>query len=248
MDSTEFKNDPALHEETLGEIHQRVMYNGHDYIFASTPKTWPEAYQSCADIGYGLATINNSAEDAWLNGNLSSSNSWWIGYNDRDVEGTWRWSNGASAYVNWSPGEPNDWGSDEDCGVKYSGGAWNDDNCFKKFQYICESVDVSVTINYFEYSASNTSSASQNTTNVAVTLQAGQTLTVGTCGISGTFASGDTYLRLYGPNGFEVAYNDDSCGGLSSNFSYAAPAGGTYVIRAGCYGSGACSGRVGYTF
>jgi hypothetical protein len=243
---------PAFQDEMLGETQQRVMYNGHDYIFATTAKTWLQAHQSCADLGYGLVTINNSSEDQWLQGYIGSSGSccWWIGYNDRDTEGTWRWSNGSSSYVNWYPGEPNNYAGNEDCSTKYSEGRWNDDDCSKQFPYICESVDGSVAINYFDYSASNTNYAMQNTTNVAVTLNAGQIITVGTCGISGASASGDTYLRLYGPSGQQVAYNDDACGSLSSNFSYAVPSGGsgTYVIKAGCYSSHSCSGRVGYTF
>lgn len=238
-------------EEPLGMLHQRVVNpaNGHDYIFVTTPKTWEQAQQSCADIGYGLVTINNSSEEQWLQGYQGSAY-WWIGYNDRATEGTWRWSNGTAAYSNWAPGEPNNMG-DEDCAVdNWSGGMWNDGACTVSYGYICESVDISLTVNYFDYSASNTNSAQQNTTNVTVNLLAGQTLTVGTCGITGTSASGDTYLRLTGPNGTFVAGNDDACGGLSSNFNYTVPAGGagTYVIKAGCFSSGSCSGRVGYSF
>ncbi|QRN94517.1 C-type lectin domain-containing protein [Archangium violaceum] len=253
MSSDELNGTPGFSEETLGEVQQKIAYNGHDYIFATTRKTWAQAAESCALLGYGLVTINNSAEDEWLKSNLSSTEIWWIGYNDRSVEGSWRWSTGTSFYANWSPGEPNNAAGNEDCAVKASSGTyvglWNDEDCNKQFAYVCESIDSSVTVNYFNYSASNTASATQNTVNVAVTLQAGQTLTAGTCGISGASGSGDTYLRLYGPNGQQVAYNDDACGGVSSNFSYTVPTGGggTYVINAGCYSSGSCSGRVGYT-
>jgi hypothetical protein len=101
---------------------------------------------------------------------------------------------------------------------------------------------------YFDYIASNTNSAQQATTDTPVALQAGQTLTVGTCGLPGVSASGDTYLRLNGPSGQIVASNDDACSSLSSSMIYTVPPGGdgTYVIKAGCYSSGSCSGRVGY--
>jgi hypothetical protein len=100
----------------------------------------------------------------------------------------------------------------------------------------------------FQYSATNTNSALQNTTNRNVTLAAGQTINAGTCTVAGASGSGDTYLRLYDAAGTQVAYNDDSCS-LLSYFSYVVPAGkgGTYQIRAGCYGSGSCSGTVAYT-
>ncbi len=105
---------------------------------------------------------------------------------------------------------------------------------------------------FFSYSASNTNSATQNTVNRSITLAAGQTIQVTTCSnrIPGASANGDTYLRLYSPSNSEVASNDDNCGSLASYLSYTVPpgGGGTYVIRAGCFSSGSCSGTVGYSF
>ncbi|WP_375772477.1 hypothetical protein NR798_16835 [Archangium gephyra] len=105
------------------------------------------------------------------------------------------------------------------------------------------------TTNTLVYSASNTSSATMNTVNQGIALTAGQTLTLGTCGVTGASYSGDTYLRLYNPSGTQVAYSDDACGGTGSNFTYTVPAGtaGTYQLRAGCYSSGSCSGTVAWT-
>ncbi|WNG57116.1 hypothetical protein F0U59_21860 [Archangium gephyra] len=98
----------------------------------------------------------------------------------------------------------------------------------------------------FTYSATNTNSAQQNTTNYNVYLTAGQTLKVGTCMVTGSSGTGDTYLRLYGVTATQVAYNDDSCGALSY-LSYTATTSGSYQIRAGCYSTGGCSGTVAYT-
>lgn len=97
------------------------------------------------------------------------------------------------------------------------------------------------------YSTSATNSATVNTANVYFNLRAGDTLTVGTCGVSGASGSGDTYLRFYNPSGVEVAVSDDACGGVLSNLTYVAPVTGTYLLRAGCFGGGACSGTVGYS-
>jgi V8-like Glu-specific endopeptidase len=99
----------------------------------------------------------------------------------------------------------------------------------------------------YNYSASNTNSAQQNTVNRDLTLSAGQTITLGTCGVTGSSFSGDTYLRLYGPSGAQVAFNDDACGGRGSNLGYSVTTSGTYQIRAGCYSSGSCSGTVAWT-
>ncbi len=97
----------------------------------------------------------------------------------------------------------------------------------------------------FEFSASNTNSATQNTTDRTVTLSAGQTINVGTCNIGGASGSGDTYLRLFSPFATEVVANDDFCGG-SSYMTYTVPSGqgGTYTIKAGCFSIQACSGTV----
>ncbi|GHG87213.1 serine protease [Comamonas sp. JC664] len=99
----------------------------------------------------------------------------------------------------------------------------------------------------FAYSASNTNSAQQNTTNRTIALRAGQTLTIGTCGLTGTTFTGDTYLRLRGPTGTQVAENDDACGGRGSSITYLATADGNHAINAGCYSSGSCTGTVAWT-
>ncbi|MCP3166936.1 serine protease [Myxococcus qinghaiensis] len=99
----------------------------------------------------------------------------------------------------------------------------------------------------FTFSASNTASATTNTTNKTVALTAGQKITLGTCGVAGASVTGDSFLRLFGPSGTEVASNDDGCGGRGSNLSFTATTAGNYEVRAGCYSSGTCSGTVAWT-
>ncbi|MBZ4415857.1 serine protease [Myxococcus sp. RHSTA-1-4] len=95
----------------------------------------------------------------------------------------------------------------------------------------------------FTFSASNTNSAQQNTTNRDVSITAGQSITVATCGLTGASFTGDTYLRLF--NGAtQAAANDDACSGVGSSLTYTATATGTLQIRAGCYSSNSCSGTV----
>jgi hypothetical protein len=98
----------------------------------------------------------------------------------------------------------------------------------------------------FTFSASNTNSATQNTTPFEVSLTAGQTLQFGTCSVAGASGTGDTVLRLYAPDGSNVAANDDACG-LLSFVGYTATQTGTYRIQAGCYSSGGCGGTVAFT-
>ncbi|HYO71435.1 MAG TPA: hypothetical protein VEU33_35680 [Archangium sp.] len=96
---------------------------------------------------------------------------------------------------------------------------------------------------------SNTNTATQNTANKAFALTAGQTITLGTCGVTGASFTWDTYLRFHGPSGSQVISNDDACGGLGSNFTYTVPTGGdgNYELRAGCHGTGSCGGIVAWT-
>jgi hypothetical protein len=98
------------------------------------------------------------------------------------------------------------------------------------------------------YAASGTNNATVNTVNYNVGLNAGETFTIGTCGLAGAASSGDTYLRIYNPFGGEVASNDDACGSASSNIVYTVPTTGTYQVRAGCFSNGACSGTLAYSF
>ena len=99
----------------------------------------------------------------------------------------------------------------------------------------------------YNFTATNTNSAQQNTVNQNVTVNAGQSITLGTCGVTGGTFTGDTYLRLYNSAGTQVSSNDDACGGRGSNLSYTATATGTFQIRAGCYTTGSCSGTVAWT-
>ena len=101
---------------------------------------------------------------------------------------------------------------------------------------------------YVPYTTSNTNNAQQNTIDTNVPLQGGMAITIGTCGLPSVSGSGDTYIRLIGPNGLTAAVNDDSCG-LLSNMTYTVPPGGdgVYTIKAGCYSSGSCNGTLGYS-
>jgi V8-like Glu-specific endopeptidase len=98
----------------------------------------------------------------------------------------------------------------------------------------------------YSFSASNTASATTNTVNFDVALSAGQTITLGTCGVTGAEGTGDTVLRLFDASSAQVAANDDSCD-LRSNLSFTAPRAGVFQIRAGCFSSNSCSGTVAYT-
>lgn len=244
----------GLEAMDLGVTEQAVAYNGHDYLFVTTPKTWHEAQQHCKTIGYHLVTINDASEESFLETQESyrGLRQWWIGYTDASIEGIWIWADGSSSYTNWAPTQPDNDRGEQDCGVdRWSGSQWDDEQCWVPHPFVCES-EFAATSNRgsFSYGTSNTSNATVNTSNYAVYLFAGQLFTVGTCGVPGSSRSGDTWLRLNNPSGQEIASNDDSGGdcGVGSNISIVVPSTGSYVIRAGCYSSGSCGGTVAFNY
>jgi len=114
--------------------------NGHYYRFTE-PLPWLQGRNVATSWGGYLATINDAAEDLWIRTTLGViCDSYYVGGNDRDVEGAWAWEDGsvfwngkwdgalvAPWYANWSNNEPNDAGGNEDCCQIYSGsGKWND--------------------------------------------------------------------------------------------------------------------------
>ena len=75
---------------------------------------------------------------------LCTANYWdccgyWVGGNDRDVEGTFVWTsdNSRLGFVNWKPSQPD--GVNQDCMSICRDGKWNDSFCDRYYPYICKS-------------------------------------------------------------------------------------------------------------
>lgn len=120
----------ALVVGQLGQWHYNPA-TGHVYQQVND-LTWEEAEAYALGIGGHLVTINDPAEEAWLEATFTGQDLW-IGFTDRDVEGTWVWSSGEPVtYTNWCPGQPDDWQGvgGEDYGfmnTAYCGGSgWDD--------------------------------------------------------------------------------------------------------------------------
>ena len=78
-------------------------------------------------------------------------------------------------------------------------------------------------------------------------LRTGESVMIGTCGVTGSFAEGDTLLWLEDPSGAVVASNDDGpvrqCG-KASRLDFTASTEGLYRIRLGCAGGSPCQGSI----
>ena len=117
--------------------------NGNNYLFCSYNRTWSVAKGECAQVGYHLVTIDDAAENTWLDGRIDSYSTarWWTGYNDVTVEGYWDWDGPYSSYTNWEPNEPSNSGGYEDCAALNQfgpGGTWNDVHCNTSLYFVCE--------------------------------------------------------------------------------------------------------------
>ena len=83
-------------------------YNGSLYLITSSNLTWEEAQTLAVNLGGNLVTINDEAENTWLNQTFSRFGDFWIGLNDVSTEGSHEWASGeAVTYTNWASGEPN---------------------------------------------------------------------------------------------------------------------------------------------
>ena len=136
---------------------------GHTYALTSSTMTWNEAAAAAAALGGYLTTLNTRAENTWLYETFGSyggtNRDLWIGSKDNVTEGTWYWYNGTTSgdggvsdnissgatwpdgESKWRSGEPNDWGSGEDCGTirgSLSTEKWNDYSCSGNYYGIIE--------------------------------------------------------------------------------------------------------------
>ncbi len=80
----------------------------HDYLFVEDGMSWADAEAYAVSLGGHLVTINDAAENDWLIATFGAE--YYIGMNDRAVEGTWVWASGEPVtFTGWFAGEPNDY-------------------------------------------------------------------------------------------------------------------------------------------
>jgi len=232
------------------QVTSAIEYATHDHLFVQTQRTWGQAQTACNQNGYHLATIGDSLNNEWVRAQAAAQNpglAWWIGRNDIATETFWKWENNEPLrYDNWGPGQPDNF-NNEDCATIQPGtGQWNDLSCTASLPFVCELDNSQPQPGWtFNYSVTNTSSATQNYSQFQVFGVAGLIVSLGTCGQPGAVANGDTYLRVFDPtNTVQVAANDDACGGWGSSISFLSTQSGNYYIHAGCFGSNSCSGTI----
>jgi len=116
-------------------------YEGHMYLICSTPE-WNRgnARSFCQNYGGDMVKIEDVDENLWLKDELKGWS--WIGLNDLEWEGNYRWADQEPAYfMYWAAGEPDntDW---DDCAYMDNGaGRWYEVECGNtadSYYIVCE--------------------------------------------------------------------------------------------------------------
>lgn len=154
-DATTVETKPIVSRilpSTDADCPEWTKKSGSLYCFISRSKSWEEAVQICQRYSSRthLVFIESADENAFLTDFFNqkrqgSLNDAWIGLNDREKEGDWKWGEEKGMlYSNWSDdyNEPNgDEKRDQDCAFisMFFGGEWVDELCVTTQAYlICE--------------------------------------------------------------------------------------------------------------
>ena len=131
-------------------------HGGNNYWHCEDPRDWVTAQSICLDAGFGLAEINDVAEDSFLDAMAGSgSGTAWVGGTDATVTDEWRWattrtlfwqgdaSGSSTTYANWAASEPT---TGLDCLALYGVGSWRSAECDSVKPYICEELPSALSV------------------------------------------------------------------------------------------------------
>ncbi|KAI5620129.1 macrophage mannose receptor 1 isoform X1 [Silurus asotus] len=111
------------------------------FVGISSPwMTWPQAQAYCRTYHTDLASSLNSSDNDLIMQVRNTVGDAWIGlYRD-----AWKWVDGTIASdLKWMPGEPNNYGGNENCGV-VTNGLFGDRPCSNIFFFFCDTIAVSI--------------------------------------------------------------------------------------------------------
>ena len=125
-----------------------TTFSSSSYAVFDKKRNWSDALSFCQRIGADLVKIESQGENEFINATwLLSLEKMWIGLNDLEVEGVWKWSDSTNldVYSNWGYREPSK-GKNQHCVVLIRGfmredffdAQWNDVRCERTFFYLCE--------------------------------------------------------------------------------------------------------------
>ncbi|XP_047457271.1 CD209 antigen-like protein C [Mugil cephalus] len=122
------------------------MFSCTCHFLSEASGSWDEGRQDCRNRGADLVVIDSPEEQTSISGFIKKDT--WIGLNDTEKEGTWKWIDGTPMTLNyWGPNQPDNGGAsgrwgEEDCAHISAGGnfPWNDASCSKSLPWMCEKI------------------------------------------------------------------------------------------------------------
>ena len=121
------------------------LRGGHRYYLSEGVMDWDAAVKAGEDLGGGLATINDPAENAFLDDMIDLDESAFIGLSDVGSEGSFYWLDGTPVtYTNWMNSQPNNYNDLQHYGQFVGNGEWNDAYSTKELRALVEIVCVDV--------------------------------------------------------------------------------------------------------
>lgn len=138
-------NPPEAETAATGRPANAVFFNGHWYKVFITEQSvaWREKKALCEAMGGHLACVETEEEQAFI-AKLADGKYLSLGATNEEDEEVWKWVNGAPfEFTAWMPGQPNNYGGEENFLATYDEGLWVDvdaagDDFWLPVGFICE--------------------------------------------------------------------------------------------------------------
>jgi VCBS repeat-containing protein len=160
--------------------------DNHKYYLSNNHESYLNAKQIATDAGGYLTAIDSAVENSFIRDQMESAGyrweSVWIGFNDEETEGNFKWVNGSTSnYVNWDNGQPDNGGGREDYTELMNNGYWNDLANENHRRYVIEfSGSISSVDTVIEYAVTGSDGYETEFDNIvgsgSVTISAGQSI------------------------------------------------------------------------
>ncbi|KAK6180708.1 hypothetical protein SNE40_008709 [Patella caerulea] len=120
------------------------------YMFSDKSLNWMNARDDCRSMGGDLLSVTSKIEQNYIRDRINEQNMAliWIGLNDLNTTGIWRWADGAPLnYVTWGTGFPQiEKGDGRDCvSINTEKDGWSNWDCYHSSKYICKKTYPTVT-------------------------------------------------------------------------------------------------------
>jgi len=118
---------------------------GYCYKVSEYKTNWNSARKICENENAEITSILTSKENAFIKDLMRRSNEkvgFWLGGNDKNLEGSWEWIDGTPVeFTDWQRGQPNNLNNEQDCMFLWlSDYKWHDEACtdWKNLPTICK--------------------------------------------------------------------------------------------------------------